>query len=1004
MADLRQMPLDEFAKLIDGASTPTQANPIAAPTANEQLIEDLPPATKNALLSASDVINRGISPDLQSDMAKRMGVRPGTFLNISQGAPASVRLKLGLDENQLNQFKLLNEQYGPGNVDLSDDGRFILRNQKTAGGQIEDVMVDPIGVDTGDLAQIAAQTGPMIAGAVLARYGMRLGGGPVTKVLAGATGAAVGQEGAGFVQDAMVRLLRGNEVNTSELAKHRLAAAITDEVFGLAAAGGAKAMSKALEGIAGMAQIPIGTTATTEAAGKLARQTGIEFPLTPGQRSESKILLRLESMIGERIGTAGAMDRMRAAQQDAEDELRRVFLGVPRTMTDDELQAVLPHSDIVGQQGLNRLGSEALRLEGNVAKTGQAVQQTGTAESQAIAGVDLKRPLNVTEIGKFAREKVTGDFAAFKDAMGKRYEEFLANPEVTARTVNGDSLAKAVSKVEKQLVPAAEKTSEQIAYDQYGNPTTQNATRTEALNAFVPSKVRSFIEELKGLRGAQVSINDLKQVRTAIDNSIAEGVAIPGTDIKQLVTLKKAVDDSITSGLQGMKDKSLLSTWRGLSSDYSKGISRFDKIGIRNMLIKEGESGSIGNTAIAESITGNSPSALDHYNDFKEFFGASSSQFKALQAGARQNVLAGSLSELTGYVDGSVLRSRLRNIRPEIAQELFGANKEELHRIGEALSKAQGKLDLDELGKLAESGSLTAAKIPDLVAAEAERATAYNNKLIGAAAKGAIDAEKIKPSEFVRFASQMDPKDAARVMGILSDNPDLVHSIRQLGIEDIWGRVKAGAAGQTTVSGIKLNEALNPTGKPVQEQTWRVILGNDTVDSLQSLADVLTKRDFATGSFKGGGRLAAATDMTRMFLKGDVGELKDIASRAVLGFLYSGPLKKSVTNLATSNDRARFLNGVIASTPFIENIMGRFGSDGAGLIMNSLRETIDPMQKRALQIDGKLQQDFDPRSLDRKSFLQWLGNLPPTPTKEQSGDFIATPDQPKQRNTFTLPK
>lgn len=955
--------LDEtdFARFVNGMAQPATTN--AVTTSSSPPAQGLASEALNALAEASRSLGQ-LQADV-SEESKRMGMRDGVFLDIKTGAPASVRGRLGLDENQLNQFKLLTRLYGLGNVDLSDQGRFILRNQPAKGGGVEDIVVDPAGFEGGDVAQMAGQALPMVAGAIGAKLGLKgaekIGAGPLGKVAAGVTGMALAQESTGAAQDMAVRLFRGDDVNIPEIAKQRTKQAAADEVLGFAFAGGSKATSKAIEGIAGLFQIPVGTTPIREAAKGLQAGSGVKFPLSPGQETESKLLLRLEAMTGERMGSAAAMDRIRSAQRTAEDELRRVFLGLPRSMTDDEIAAVLPRADITGQKALGRLGTEALKLEGNVAKARAVVNETGTAEAQSVAGVNLGSPINATEVGRQARARVVGDFDAFKSAMSERYTEFLNRPEIRARTIPGSQLSSAVRRLESELIPAA-----------------QRGAVKQPLEAFVPGKVRSFLEELKGLRGARVSINDLKQIRTSIDNAIAEGVAIPGTDVAQLTAMRKSVDSTITSALEGMdklpsayKGSAPLTVWKKLNEDWAKGMERFNRTGVREMLVKEGETGAIGNTKLAERIVGNSPDALDYYNGYKEFFGAASPEFQAMQANARQRVLMGSVDDATGFIDGQSLRNRLADMRPEVAQELFGANQQELHRIGEALSKAQGKLDTEELMRLGSSRTLTASKIGELVNAERARAVAFNNKLIKAAAKGTLDAEKIKPSEFVRYATEMDPDDAAKVMGILSDRPVLVQDIRQIAVENIWAKVQAGEVGRERVSAKLLEEVM---GSPVQQRTWRVILGNDTVDSMNKLITVTGPREFGARAFKTAGAIGAGMEAPKLFLKGEVGALPEIASRFLLGFLYSGPLKRSVTNLLTHNDRSRFLNGVIASEPFVKALAERFGGDGANLLMGTYRDMVEPLQKRSLAVEGKVATDFDPRTLSEAEYRKWLEN------------------------------
>lgn len=930
----------------------------------------LAPETLNALSEASRSLGQ-LRTDLSED-TKRLGAREGVFLDTSKGAPASVRTRLGLDENQLNQMKLLMRLYGDANVDLSDEGRFILRNQPARGGGVEDLLVDPVGFESGDVAQMASQALPMVAGAVGAKLGLkgvtRLGvTSPVGKVAAGVTGMALGQEAAGAAQDMAVRLLRGDQVNVPEIARERTRAAAADEVLGLAFAGGTKALTKTAEGLLGLAQVPVGNTATRQAAKELRGMTGVNFPLTPGQETESRLLLRMEAMTGERIGSAAALDRIRAGQQAAEDELRRVFLGLPRTMSDDELKAALPQAEVTGQKGLSRLGSEALRLEGDVANARTAVNQLGTAEAQLKSGVTLATPLNPTEVGAGMRARAVGDFDAFKSAMSERYSEFLSRPEIRTRSISGSQLANTVSRLEQDLIPQAERENVSKAFKV-----------VEPIDAFVPAKVRSALDALTNLKGARVSVNDLKIIRTSLDNAVAEGIAIPGTDVTQLKTIRGAVDSAITSALEGMdklpsayRGSSPLAVWRGLNEDYAKGMARFDRVGIREMLVKEGEAGSIGNTALAEKIVGNSPQALDAYNDFKAFFGATSPEFQAMQGTARQRVLRGAIDNRTGYISGAELRSRLSDMRPEVAEELFGANQQELHRIGEALSKAQGKLDTEDLVRLGESNSLTARAVNGLLEAEKTRAVAYNNKLINAASQGALDADTIKPSEFVRYASQMDPDQAAKVMGILSDQPELVREVRQLGIEEIWGRAQAGEVGRERVSSKLLDAAM---GTPTQQRTWRVILGNETVDGLNKFAEVASPREFAARAYKTAGAIGAGMEAPKLFLKGEVGALPEIASRFLLATLYSGPLKRSVSNLLTHNDRSRFLNSVIASEPFVKALGERFGGDGAMAVMNALREIVEPEQKRKLAVTGRVATDFDPRSLSEEDYRKWIEN------------------------------
>lgn len=917
----------------------SQGQPRQQPTSAAELPPSVAPDTQAALAAANDLFRVTVPGTYVSPEMEKAGQRPGVFLDTERGAEQSMRVQLGFDRDRLNQMKQLIQRYGPDAVDIAPSGRFVLRNQPEPGGsgRVEDVLVDPVGMDKGDWSEMTADIIPAVAGAAGARFGFnsKVASTGLRKVLAATLGMAVSQEVAGGVQDFLVRLSRGDKMAVPEIAKRRALLAAEDAALGLAMAGGAKVGTKVLEGLFGLGGVGVGGTTTTRAREQLREATGVNMGLTPGEAAESTLLLRGENIARSRTGVAAAIDAMDADKLAATDELRRAFLGYPRTMTDDELEALLPRRDLTGQRALRSIREgEVARLEGNLEAARTTVQQAGTQEAQQLTGVNLKQLRNPTEAGKMLRQRVVGELDAFRGGMGQRYDNFLSLPQVQARAVDGSKLAERVNAVAADFTPTLEK-----------------AGKVEALDAFVAPKFRAFVDQLKEFDGGLTSINSLKQIRTSIDNSIAEGVAIPGVDVAQLRALRQAVGDTIEEGLAGI-DPKLLSEWKQLSSDYKAGMSRFENSAVRRALVPEGEPGSVGNTALAESILGGGPDAKDTYDAYKAFLGPASNEFKTLQEVGRQQLLHGTLDKLTGYIGGQELRSRLSTgrLRPEIASELLGTSEQELHRIGEILAQTAGNLDSQELIKLARGNGLTAQAVKGLVDAEAERAVAYNNKLIRAAATGEIDAERIKPSDFVRHASRMDPDDVQKVVGALSQHPALLDDIKQLAVEDLWSKLVINVQGQKRPSAIKLSEAL---GSETQQRTWEHLVGKDTVANMKLLVETLKGGDLGL-SFKGG--IAGAMDVARLGFDPQMSEIKKLATRFLIGVAYSGPLRRSVTNMMTSQDRSRFLNGVIASEPFVEAMLDRFGPDSASGsaslvldVMNAFREMVEPDQMAAFE-------------------------------------------------------
>ncbi len=886
--------------------------------------------TQTALDRASATLPKFDLGNYVSPEGQRMGIRPGHFLDIVTGAPGEVRRSLGLDSDTRNQFNALARVYGKENVSLSPEGRFIARNQlDPETGQIKDIMINPPGFDTGDLREMGAQAFPMLAGMTAAIASTAIPGGPLARVLYAAGTSAVAQETVGAIQDAIVRKWRGDTVNATGIAKQRSLQALVDGAAAVTLAGVGKLGTKVLEAAAGFPFFTkVGSSATSEAAKTLETSQGVRYPLTPGQEAESNILLRGENILGSRPGSAGIMDTYMKRQQAAEQELRRRFHGLSPTMTDDELAALLPRSDLTGEAALRQLGVTAENLSDDVERAAQGVASTGTREVQSLAGVDLENPLSSTQSGANARLFVNTEFDTFHDTMQERYKEFLSRPEIRSRNVSGNELAAKARGVENEFVAKARK-----------------GAVTEPLETFVPPKFRAALEELKGLKGRTTSVNDLKIIRTSLDNNIKEGIAIPGTDVAQFQSLRKAVNDSISSALEGMdklpsayKDTAPLTVWNKLNTDYASGMSRFDRMGIREMLVKEGEAGSLGNTEIAQRIMGNSATAIDRYNEYKAFFGADSPEFKALQQTAKEQVLGGSIKGGSPYINGARLASNLDNMHPLVAKELFGTSKDELYKIANVLEAAKGsKLDLKELTSAAQGKSLTAASVQNLIDAEEARTVAYNNTLIKAAAKGTLGAERIQPSTFASRVVKMDPGEASKVWSALSDRPELQKEVRALVVEDLWNDVQVGVLNNKRVSSALIEHAL---GDKAHQTTLGLILGEDTLNGFKQLADVTRSRDFAMGAFKGG--LAAQSDIQKLLFQSDAGEVKQLAARYLLGTLYSGPLRRSVVNVFTSQDRGKFLNALVASEPFLKGVVTRFGSDGAVPVVNALREMVEP--------------------------------------------------------------
>lgn len=921
------------------------------------------PATQAALDQSSSNLNLFTAPTVQQ------GARPGVALDRETGLPFLRQLALELHRRPVDKFRSLQRQYGDANVNLAPDGNFVVRNQLDPDtGRPKDFVVERGGINK---ATFIAALPEIVFGTIGARLGHAGAGRLVSSKLLQTVGSLIGMAGlgqtAGAAKDAAVRLFGGDPLEVGEIAKERAKDAGIDFAFGAALGSTVKLTSR---GISPFSNAGAAQAEERAAVAALEQTAGETMPRTLGEMSGNKLLLRAEAQFSKQPGSSAAFEAVQEAKDGFIRRLQNRFLGLPTSTQPSGVAAALPGQEATGQKALGVLGSQALQLEGNVAKAAQAVSNVGTAEAQKIAGVSIPSRIDTTVLGAVQRRSVTRSFEAFKAKAAADYNTFLSKPEITERIVPIDDLAKEAASARAKL-PSAKVTKEVPDVDSYGGATLTTKTVIERLDEFVAPKVRATLDRLSNLKGATTSINDLKQIRTSLDDAIAEGVSIPGTDVKQLFSIRDMVNKATRQGLEGLPNgQNLLKEWDVLNASYRQGISRFDRTAIRQILVKPGESGAVMNTALVERTFGNSPGAKDVYDEYRKFWGPQSVEFRSLQLAIAEDALgAGALKPGTSTIDGKRLLANLNGMRREVAEEILGVKQDELRRIGEALGAAQGKLDVSELAALAKSKTLTAEKLTELISAEGTRATAYKNRLVAAAAKGAIDTEKIQPAEFVRYMTKASEPEVRDVLARFQDQPELLQAIRSLAGEEFLA--SAGV-------GVKLSpSAIQKTfGDRARQDVWRAMLGDDTYKTLQQFETALRPTEMATKQYQGMGQISASMQIMNVFGRGELPAVPGILTRTVISFIYTGPGRLLANNLITPGEAHRFVNGVIASEPFLSYLTDRFGMREAESAVDALGDAVSTAYKRNMQLRGQVPleagQRLNLRNMSKEEFDAYL--------------------------------
>lgn len=970
--------LAEFDASVDA---PTQTNSVASPAIPQQVqpsaaqLLPMSAAATNSL-SKKNVVQTAEPPKVagtpfqERNTLKDAAGNP-IELDIASGAPPEIYFPAALNRLQKDQVKYYQSKYGEKNVRLSDTGEPIVRIIDSKTKKPKDVLANPRGMDLNDFLDLAAQA-PEIAGGIAATIGSR-GTGliPFAKTL---VRMAAGTEGAGAAKDIATRASEGKPIDPSEIAGTRALDAIGDVGGGAVMGAGGKLLSKVITPFGR----PNELTIDARSAQKFLQQElpGREFPLTPGEMSGNPLLLKTEARATQMPGSSGPLHDIIDQRNKDLAELQNVARGLPPNPTEAQVSA-LPTEETVGQKATGVVGSKNLALESEVQQGKDAVlEQAGKEVSNAMPVPAWNEPVNTTLLGQFKREKVKGLWDEFQAKAKADYAAVENHPLSQRKNISADPLA-ADAKALMDKFPSKEttstKTTTTFTVDDLGlvpHELTSDEKGRKILTEFIPAGIRPKLNALVGLKGSNMRLDELQAIRTEVRNAINQAQALPGVKTHYLDQMEKMLTDRIKTGLDEIGDPELKRLWTTANDNYAKGIERFEKSGISPMLIKEGQPGFIGNTAIVEKAIKNP----DLYFSYQQFFGANSPEFQGMKRAIADTVVE--TDNLTGTVDWPKLRTNLNALlkeNPQVARDVFGSKLTEMFQTAEVGKLAGQKIDAEELSKLINSKNLSYKKLLDLVSSEGNRAQVYQNRIRAAIKGGTLESSSIRPSEFVRYlsdAGKVDLKDVQGIMSLLSDQPALIEDIRSLTAQKILNEASpsARAADNPAITrnlprALGASKLQNALGDQKQREIYRSILGADTVKLMEEVSKFLAPGEIQQASFSTSGALSAGSQIAGMV---DRGELKYV-ERAIGSFikaaLYTNPRVRAWAGntLLTPQQSSSFARNFIASTPFIEAVLHQYGKDQGARAIQGMKYSInrfDRENKSTLPGKGKSAAEF----------------------------------------------
>lgn len=932
------LPWNEFLKSV-GAAEEQAGMAAAAPPSTTPAISELtvPAPSEDMVAQATRALGQTLRavaqpvPASKYDTFSRLGARPGVPFDAQSGLSFVSRLASEREPSIEEQVIALQSEFGKDNVRLNDFGQPVVT---TTGpdGKTKDVLVNPLGADAGDLATVMAQA-PELAGSViplLLTRGATLGPG-VLRAL-GTLGLTVGgEQTAGGLKDIYRRWVEGRNPDVKEVATRRAWSGTTGLITGGALGLAGKAAATLISPFSVPGRLSF---RAVDAEKYFIEKYGFSPELTAAERTGSPLLAAGEAMQRRVPGSRTAFQKFRLRQMDDLADLRAIATGE------------IPDEEAAARRIIDSLKREVAPLEYDVELAAQEAQK---AAQSAIVNV-IGTPVDKTVIGKAVIAGAKARKAGFDTVNEVNYNAFYGNPKATERVIGGAPLKKAVDDLIETL-PAIEKDVQVPTglVDASNRPIFRTATQEIP----VDTPVRSRLEEIsRKLEGGKLSINDLKQIRTDVDNAIKTGEAVPGVKEGRLKRYYAALTDAIDNGLAEINDPALTAAWTKATDYYKKNVGRFEQVGIADLF--RDPINAPGPTEVVDRALRSS----DAYAAYRDFFGKSNPIMQGVHQAAKDDVLR--LGQLGKTVDGAEFAQRLESLdarNPELLKDAFGAKQAQtLRNEALILRRAQGaSIPKDELDAALSNGTLSADRLRDMITAETRRTTAYDNWLVKELSAGTLGPDKIKPTEVVDkfvFRPATQPEHLSELMNVASRDPQTLEDLRRLTFKKVLDNATVVAEnGESTLSAIDLGHTL---ADPQLSKKLQIVLGSESYQDLEQLHNLLAPGQVSLSEFNTAGGLVGGTLINRMLLNGELSAIPSVIKNFVLATVYtSEPVRRLLSNTVLQQEgKALVVNSAIASSAFGRALLGTFTKEESKRVQATLKGYtdrlvyLDPMQAR----------------------------------------------------------
>lgn len=901
-------------------------------------------------------------PDLAAENLRKQGAQPDIPFH-EEGMDFWTTLMGKARETKEAQLRYLAKRFGPENVRLNELDEPVVRITNPDTGKAEDFPLNAKKMTLNNLASLA-RFAPEIAGSALA---LQLGG-PSRGVLMRSLLGALGSEEGATLKDIA---LSGTDARQSAI--EHLQNVPGDMLADLGLAGLLKSGQIAKGIIQGkgipnpLAGHPILSPADPEltsegvaAALRNQARSGIAPNLRPSEVSGIPFMAMLEQYMERKPAGTKPMLAGKIRREEASTAFQNWMID----------PATLPTDEEVGRKGLSLLEGtvEPLRKDVALAEFGVQAEQKGAeriaetlknkAEAQIIADQRAKvlsglrattvptQGVPLSETGDLLRSRFIELRNQFKAQSSDLYNKFFENPKAKEPLISGNALKRSIDDLRMEL-PAVTKEVEKDTglLSATGEP----ITTTQNQKVPISTPIRSRLDELSSkLEDGKVSINDLKQIRTDLDDAIKIGEAIPGVKEGRLKSTYKAVSDAITDGLRQINDPELTQAWKDATKFYRENVDRFTEKNVSRLAREAEDTSAVGNAEFVKKAIGSE----DAYQALRGFYGLRSTEMGAFRNTVRNKVLADSLG-VGDLVDGQNLVRALRGLRdsnPELYKDVFAGRGNDFLRAAEQLGSFQQKIPVEEIEKLLTTSRTGDPSIKLLYLQNAQRRLneEYQNSVVNKFLKGDIPASKLEPDKFVSSLPQAKLSDVRDVMSrIEREDPAVAEQIRRKSVQNLLSEARRNPQPRDTmakltgesgdlISGTGISNAL---GRGDQLEKYKALLGN-LYEPLTDYAKTELLGEERRRVAGGVGMLAPGSAMNA-FIKaltpwegghkpeGIIKEMSGLARDKVLSIaLSSNAVRNWLVSPHSISEIPNAIKLAILSQPFLEGAMQEFKSEG----------------------------------------------------------------------------